>query len=412
MSLDLISITPAMKQYYNDAMYEELVYKANPLLALIPKDEKFVGINMPIPLKISDGGGVSADFAIAQSQASAGSPAFRAFLLTRVVIHSVAAVDGTAVEAAVESAGAFIDALTASSDSVYNNLARTVALQLYRSGFGDLGQVSAEPGVAASVVIILKNKLDATNFGVGQSVQLFAALTGGSAKTREGATSVLVVEAVDASAGTITLAGAYDASGDIAANDYLFLQGTRGSTSAISGLAGWIPTAAPTSALWFGVDRTVDATKLGGVRHDGSGQSIEEALIDGAHELGRVGGMPDFAFVSFKQYAKLVKTLTSKEQYVDVKVGAIGFRALEIIGSRGSLKVIADMNLTADVAYLITMKSWKLVTVGKAIGPVEQDGMLWLRQPNADGLECRFAFRGNLACNAPGHNAVVQLPAL
>lgn len=413
MTLDVASLTPAMKQYYNEAMYQELVYASNPFLALLSKDEKFRGLNMPIPLKISDGGGISSTFSIAQSQAAAGSPVFRGFTLTHVQMFGLAQVDGLVVATSEGSPAAFIDAVTASLDSVYNALSRQVALQLFRSGAGELGQVNAEPAELASVVITLKSRGDATNFSVGQSVEIFATLSGGSARTRDGSVSVMVIAGVDVSAGTITLTGAYDASGTIAANDYLFLQGTRGATSCITGLAGWIPSAAPSATAFFGLDRTVDAQKLAGVRHDGSAQSIEEALIDAAYKVGKVGGKPDIVLLSFEQYGKLVKSLGSKVQFLDLKVGEIGFRALQLNGPKGEIKVLADMNCPSDVAYLLDMKSWKLCSAGKAVGEIIQDnGSTWLRSPTSDGIEARLAFRGNLSCNAPGHNAVVVLPAL
>lgn len=412
MSLDLTALDAAMKQYYNEAMYAELVLKDNPFLALIPKDEKFRGKNMPIPLKISDGGGVSSTFSTALSQASAGAPKFEDFLLTHAQLFSLAEVDGLAVEAAQTSAGAFIDAVTASADSVYNNLARQVALQLFRSGAGELGQVSAEPSeTSGTFVLTLSSAASVTNFGVGQTIQLFAALSGGSAKTSDGSDDEWVIAGVDESAGTLTLTGTYNSSGNIAANDYIFLEGTRGGQ--LVGLAGWLPSSSPSATAFFGVDRTVDATKLAGVRHDGSAQSIEEALIDASYKVGKVGGRPDIVLMSFEQYGKLVKSLGAKVQYVDLSAGEVGFRAVEIHGPRGTMKIVADMNCPTDVAYLIEPKSWKLCSAGKAIGPIIQDeGAMWLRAPSADGIQCRFAFRGNLACNAPGHNAVVKLPAL
>jgi hypothetical protein len=411
MALDLSSLDAAMKQYYNDAMYQELVYKDNPLLAMLAKDEKFRAKNMPIPLKISDGGGISATFSVAQSQAAAASPRFEDFLLTHVQLFSLAEVDGLVYELAQSSAGAFIDAATASADSAYNSLSRVVALQLFRSQAGELGQVLAEPAEnVGSFTITLKSLGDGTNLSVGQTIVLFAALSGGSAKTSNGSLAKWIITAADSSAGTVTLGSTYDASGNIAANDFIFLEGTRGGQ--IAGLASWIPQSAPSATAFFSVDRTVDSTKLGGVRHDGSAQTIEEALIDASYKVGKQGGRPEICVLSFEQYGKLVKSLGSKVQYIDLKVGVVGFRALEIHGPRGTLKVVADMNCPTEVAYLLDMKSWKLCSAGKAIGPVEQDGRMWLRRPTADGVECRFAFRGNLACNAPGHNAVVVLPAL
>lgn len=411
MALDLTSLDAAMKQYYNDSMYQELVYKDNPFLAMVPKDEKFRAKNMPVPLKFSDGGGVSSTFATAQSQAGSSSPAFQDFLITHSQLFSLAEVDGLVYELAQSSAGAFVEAAVAASDSAYNRLTRAVALQLFRSGAGELGQVLAEPSeTSGTFTIQLKSIADGTNLDVGQTIQLFAALSGGSAKTSDGSDDEWVIAGVDSSAGTITLTGNYTSSGNIAANDYIFLEGTRGGQ--LVGLAGWLPQTAPSATPFFGVDRTLDSTKLGGVRHDGSAQTIEEALIDASYKVGKQGGRPDIAIMSFEQYGKLVKSLGSKVQYVDLKVGEVGFRAVEIHGPRGTMKVVADMNCPSDVAYLLDMKSWKLCSAGKAIGPVEQDGQMWLRRPTADGVECRFAFRGQLACNAPGKNAVCILPAL
>jgi hypothetical protein len=412
MALDLSSLDAAMKQYYNDQMYQELVYSGNPLLALLPKDEKFRSKNMPIPLKISNGGGISASFSVAQAQAAAGAPKFEDFLLTHVQMFSLAEVDGLIFELAQSSAGAFVDAATAASDSAYGRLANTVSTQLFRAA-GELGQLAAEPSeTAGTFTVTLKNKGDVVNVDVGQTIMAYAALSGGSPKTSDGSDDEWVVAGVDVSAGTITFTGTYNSSGNLAANDYIFLEGTRGASTVISGLAAWVPPSAPSATPFFGVDRTIDATKLGGVRHDGSAQSIEEALIEASYKVGKVGGKPEIAAMSFEDYGALVKSLGSKVQYVDLKVGEVGFRAVEIHGPRGTIKVLADRSCPQGTAWLLDVKSWKLCTAGKAIGPVEQDGRMWLRRPTADGVECRFAFRGNLACNAPGHNACVTLPAI
>jgi hypothetical protein len=37
----------ALKQYYRGAEVEKLVYDSHPLMELIPKDEKFRGVNAP-----------------------------------------------------------------------------------------------------------------------------------------------------------------------------------------------------------------------------------------------------------------------------------------------------------------------------------------------------------------------------
>ena len=52
MALDMTSFDAALKAHYepSGSVMKNLVYKDNPLLAMIPKMEKFGGKNLPIPL--------------------------------------------------------------------------------------------------------------------------------------------------------------------------------------------------------------------------------------------------------------------------------------------------------------------------------------------------------------------------
>ena len=49
-SLDLTSFDAALKQYYTDEKIYNMVYRDNPLLAMMPKREDFAGKNLPIPI--------------------------------------------------------------------------------------------------------------------------------------------------------------------------------------------------------------------------------------------------------------------------------------------------------------------------------------------------------------------------
>ena len=67
MALDLTTFAAALKQHYTTDMVENMVYKDNPLLALIPKYEQFGGENLKLPIKYGIPQGRSATFATAQS---------------------------------------------------------------------------------------------------------------------------------------------------------------------------------------------------------------------------------------------------------------------------------------------------------------------------------------------------------
>jgi hypothetical protein len=93
MALDMTSFDAALKQHYTDDMVLNLVYKDNPLLALMPKMESFGGKNLPIPLIYGNPQGRSATFATAQSVGASSSSAITDFVLTRVKDYAIATID-------------------------------------------------------------------------------------------------------------------------------------------------------------------------------------------------------------------------------------------------------------------------------------------------------------------------------
>src|SRR5690606_15045282 len=93
----------------------------------------------------------------------------------------------------------------------------------------------------------------------------------------------------------------------------------------LSGLGAWIPASAPSVTPFFGVDRTVDVTRLAGVRVSSAGKPLDEALVDAARRCNREGGRPDIAICGFSKYASIEKTLGARVRYSDVEVAGIAF---------------------------------------------------------------------------------------
>ena len=383
MSLDMTSFDAALKQHYTDDTVLNLVYKDNPLLALMPKYETFGGKNLPIPLIYGNPQGRSKTFTNAQTQGAATNSLIHDFVLTRVKDYSIATIDNETLEASKGNANAFMEAATTEIDGAINALTRSVAIGMYRDSSAYIGQVSATP---ASQVIVMKSSGDITNIEVNQVVEFWTAKSGGSETNIDTANSQTTVSAVDRSAGTFTLDVTQDGGNDIGADDYIFVEGDRG--LGISGLEGWVPAAAPGATAFFGVDRSTDTQRLGGVRYDGSSDPIEEALIEGASRAAREGAKIDHAFLSYAKYAELEKALGSKVQYVDLKMTAeIAFRGVMINGPRGPIKVIPDQNCPDDVCFMLQLSTWKLYSLGKAVRVIDTDGLSMLRQASADGAE-------------------------
>ena len=404
-SLDLNTVTQALKEHYKDLRVKNMVYKDNPLLALMPKYEQFGGENMPIPTQFGIANRRSATFGTGQALNTATSLA--RFVLTRVKDYSFASITGESIKATENNADAFLKYATLEIDGAIQSLTRSLAVGLYGDATGKIGTFSAISATSNGTgrTITLSNAEEVTNFEVGMILKFAPdASTGVRADVYE-------ITAVDRDTGILTgtISGS---SGGILTSDFLVQSGdyvSGGDRLKISGLEAWIPSGTP-GAL-FGVTRTADRTRLAGVPFDGSSMPIEEALVSAASRLAREGGSPDHCFMDYTQFANLEKALGSKVVYDKVSSddADVGFQALSIIGPKGPIRVIADQNCTPNVAYLLQMDTWSLNSLGAAPHILDLDGNRMLRESSADAYEVRVGFYGNVGCTAPGYNSRVAL---
>lgn len=385
-----------------------MVYRKNPLMAMIPKYESFGGKNLPVPIIYGNPQGRSKTFSNAQTRGTATSTQITDFVLTRVKDYSIATVDNETLEASKGDANAFMEAATTEIDGAINSLTRSLAINMYRTSAAAYGQVSAEPTVNASTFdVVLKDTDDITNFEVGQMLVIHSALSGGSQRTSDGSDNEWEVAAVNRNTGTITLTGSYDASGDIAADEYIFVEGDRG--SGMSGLADWVPDSDPGATGFFGVDRSVDVTRLGGHRKDVSALPIEEALIEGDAQVGRDQFQIDHYFLSHTKNKDLKKALGTKVQYVNLQANPrVSFQGVMVDGNSGPIKIVPDQNCPDSRTYGLCLAYWKLYSLGKAVRVIDTDGLQMLRQASDDGVEVRYGSYHQLGTRAPGSNIVLK----
>lgn len=399
MTLDVNSFVYSLKQIYTTDKVYNMVYRDNPLLALLPKYEQFGGEVLPVPVVYSNPQGRSASFSNAVSNQT-DSKGIK-FLLTRVSDYAVAQFSNEVMLASQGNSYAFLEAAKLQMDGAIQALSNAHALDIYRDGSGVRGQIASGQ---ATATITLSNVEDIVNFEVGMTLVASTAAGGGSVKSGSA-----VIAGIDRSAGTITFSAALNTLiATIAANDYLFVQGDY--DAKCKGLGAWIPATSPSATTFFGVDRTKDATRLGGLRLDISAKPLEEGLIDGARLVAREGGDPDHAFMSFNRYAQLEKALGSKVQYVDVMANAdIGFRGLMIQGPKKPIKVIPDRNCPDDRAFMVQLDTLKLYSLGKLAQIINGDGVSMLRTSTEDAFQVRIASYFNMGCRAPGYNINLKL---
>jgi hypothetical protein len=402
MSLDLTTFASALKAHYTNDTVENMVYQDNPTLAMISKMEDFGGKNLPIPIIYGNPQGRSASFQ--KAQANKTNSQLKDFVLTRAKDYSLASIDNETIEASKGNANAFMEAATTEIDGAIHSAARSLAIAMFGTGSGSIGKIAATTVIATNL-IQLQSVESVTNFEVGQTLEVSA--TDGGTVVRAG---TVVVTGVDRDLGQVTVnAPLNTAIPAVAVADLIFVEGDY--DAKIKGLAAWIPETSPSPTdNFFSVNRSSDATRLAGIRFDGTAQPIEEALIGTASRIAREGGKPTHCVMSYDKFSQLEKELGTKVRYMDLKVtNFVGFRGIQVNGPRGIINVYADQNCPADVAYMLQMDVWKLYSLGKAPKILDTDGLKMLRDSNADSVEIRVGYYAQLGCRAPGFNARIKL---
>ena len=396
------NIAYALKTKYSPKKVQILAYKKSPFFALVPKAEGFTGNNFAFSVQHGLPVGRSQDFTTAQANKAVA--AGKQFVITRVHDYALVSLTTEAILASRDNEGAFADMLKNSFERAVDAVAKSISIGLYGDGTGSIGVV----GTLSTATVTLTNASDIVNYETGQV--LIAAENAASAP-RDSGTGYTILS-VDRDLGKFTLSATPQNSA-FTAGDLIFSKGDYISASdrnMIAGLRAWIPTVAPASTAFFGVDRTSDVGRLAGHRVDGAGLRIDEALNKLIARVNREGGDASHVFLPWEKWEELTNILESKRMVpINVgndKLGKVGFTALEFISKGGPIMVVPDAFCPAATAYVLTLDSWEFRTLGPAPQVIDLDGGKLDREYNADGFEMRVGFWGNLLCYRPNENGV------
>lgn len=401
--LNLTSFAPALKLLYPKGL-AEVLYPKCPLLGWIPKSRDFYGEAAVItPMIAGSRGSTTFSNAIADQ----GTVNLKRFLVTRVKDYAPATLDAETLMASANDKGAISKALDTSVRGALYELGRSTAFQLYSDGTGQRGSVGVY--VLAADVFTLANLEDIVHFEVGMNLQ--AVPVGGVPAPGAPAGEIGSINRRTGEIFTVAAASWDVLIPGFAANDLVFRAGDGGNCAA--GLAAWVPDTdpgvAPTPASLFGLDRTTDTLRLGGIRISGGGGVMEEVVFDAAAECAVNGAMPDTLFMNSRRFSELQKSAYAKTWItVGTDVPGLGYKALEFPTDYGSIKVISDPNCPVGKGYMLTRDSWQLKSLGEMPHFATDDGLKYKRQANSDAIEFRIRCFWNLVCDKPGMNAVIS----
>ena len=405
MTVSVASLAYGLKTLWPQSRIKDEVYPDHPFLALIPKREDFFGDSAYIALQTGDPQGRSASFTTAQTisaftgAGNAGSSRGARFLLTRAKDYQLINLETEVILASQNDEGALIRALDTEMRSGMRNIGKSLATALYRGQTGNIGVV----GASTTTTITLANINDVTSFEIGMSLATSATATS--------ANVVLpILTGVNRDTGVLTF-GAITAP---TVGHFISSLGDNangsGSGNKVSGLADWVPTTSPTSTPFFGVDRSVDPTRLGGLRIDASALSPEEGLTLALSRQAREGGKQSHILCNHADYRNIQFSLGSKVETAYQTVGTIGFQSLQMHGPKGVVSIMADQDCPAGFAYSLDMSTWKLFSLKGCPQILDMDGNQLSRVAAADQFEARIVYFAQVYTDAPGYNGVITMP--
>lgn len=406
MSLDITALTAVLKVQYTQKKVNTLAYDKNPFWAMVKKRTDFLGINKQVAIRNGQPQGRGADFTTALGNVTASD--YNRFIVSRARDYAFARVFGEAVEASAKDAGSLLQGLKNEIDGAIYTATRSIAINLFGNGGGARGQIASGQ---ATPTVTLSRPEDTVNFERNMWLRV-SATDGTTGSLKAGRVQVTAVDRV---AGTVTVSGNWTAGiATAAANDFIFQEGDFLTTnSMVAGLGAWVPITTPTATPFFGLDRSSDPVRLGGVRYTaGAGGPIEEILIDTAALLAREGSRPDTVLMNPLDYANFIKALSSKVIYdraSSFDMPDIGFEAVKMMGPTGPLKVVADLNCPRGRGYMLQLDTWCFESLGGAPKILNLDGQDMMRDATADAYIIRVGYYGNLTCEAPGWNAVFTI---
>jgi hypothetical protein len=391
-----------LKTKYDQKKLYELTYPDCAFLGSVRKDLKFGGNNARITLRYGRPQGGSMVFGTAQTNKTSSSDV--GMLLTRAKDYHICGITGEALLAGEGSENTLISAVNGEMEGCTLNFRRSLSVQLYANGGGARSQFDGVTSIASKTMPLLDAQ-QIVFFEVGQWCVL--ATTDGTTGSVEA--NHEQISAVDRDAGKISAtSAAWNTVITTAANtDYIFREGDFG--VAIKGLEAWIPATAPASGdSFFGVDRSVDTTRLAGVRFAAStGAAKEDTLVDCSARLGREGGIPDTVYLQNLDRADIVKNLAGKAVFDMTKAtdGSVGYKALILEGDKAPIKVVVDPNQKKGRFHMLQLDTWVLKSLKGVPHFIDEDGNKLLREATSDGFEWRMRALWQLGCEAPGYNA-------
>lgn len=404
---DVAGSQAALKVLYPNGELPKSINEMFVFLKRMKKETDFVGELAQVPIQNANPQGSSASFSNAQANIFQGS--YLRFSLTRVSHFGVARVTGEACEAAVKSEGALVDLWDNETRGIATTEMGCLATYAYGTGDATLGTMGGAGSVAATT-ITLSATANMNYFELNMVVGAVSA-QGLNPTVRVGTARIT---GIDRRNRTLTAASNFSTTITSFANtDFLVRDGDASGVSAstvITGLGAYV-VGGTTPGTLFSLNRTPDPVRLAGQLVNYQGWAPEDAVVDASAQAGFQGiGYPNVLVCNNIDASTLKKSLSSKIIFnkADRRDAAYSFSDVTIEGENGPIEILADPFCPRNTAFLLKIDAFSLFSLKAAPHLAKYDGIEFMRRPDADAYEVRFAFYGNMKCKNPGPHVQLQ----
>ena len=326
----MTSADSALKNYYLGVVAEQLNTEANPLLAKIRQTTADVwGKEVRRLAQYGVNGGVGAGTEEGALPASGGNN-YEQFVTTLKNLYGTVEISDKAVRASANSAGAFVDLLTAEMEGLVRSSAFNFGRMLFGDGSGVLCKVASVSGNAVTADSV-KNIVE------GMTVDILDA----SGTAVDGATARRIT-VVDRASKTFTLSGGTLPAG-AKAGCLVCVQGSY--NLELTGLGAIFQ---ETGTL-YGLDRATHPWLIPYMEESVGAidETVLQTAIDALEE--RAGSRVDFIVCSWGVKRALQKALGASRVQTDMTVLAGGYKAITYNG----IPVVADRFCPDGTMYLL-----------------------------------------------------------
>ncbi len=396
----------------------DMLLSESAFLGQVKKDTDFGEKIRYINVGTGGGQGTSPVFGTAKANKTASTA--EEFAVQKVSYYGLFSIDGLIMRTVKHTGDKayLVNPCTRESKNLMQTVKNDYSSFIHGNGGGAIGRILST-STLASQVITLDSGADRRRFQKGMVLQA-STTDGTSGAVLTGTVSIASVGGT-ATAPTITINEATwsGAIAGLTTTSYLFREGCFGAV--FSGLDAWCPSHSGSPSTFKGVTRTNDANNLAGLCLTATSMSPIARILEANRMVVDQGGEGETYLMSTRNWMNLQNEMqaSGRLNFTKAPAASVGkytigvqYNGIEVMGTKGIIKVFADPWMPDNVERCLTLDAWTLASLGEMVhwdtdvGPDNP-----MVEESADAREVRLVSDLNLICEAPGYNCRVAVTA-